>query len=83
MFLKFLARFQPTFNSNLQLRILQDEKLKKMPPLCNEYVLAGVAIDERYQGKVKKLHDMIINKNFHLVLLAEVRKLIVSDLGLP
>lgn len=60
-----------------QLRTLPDSVLKTMQPLCNEYVLAGVIInaapDPHYQNYVKKLHDEIINKNFKLVVIKEVK----------
>lgn len=49
--------------------------MKKMPPLCKEYVLAEVIIDVNsgYKDKVQKLHDEIINKNFELVVKGKVR----------
>lgn len=59
-----------------QLRILRDEEMKGMAPLCSEYVLAGVFIDSSsidYKEKIRRFHDRIINKNFSLLIRKEVR----------
>lgn len=64
-----------TFNCKFQLRILAHEKLCSMKPLCKEFILSEITIALRsdYKDKVMKLHDMIIGKEFEMVVLSEVR----------